>query len=754
MNHRLNLVLLLVTFLTTLTTKSQDLSQDEMLSLDRIYNSNEFVQEYERPMQWIENGDAYIIVEKSQTISNADELIRYDTKTQKRSVFVAGESLTIDGTPLSISSFTLSSDGSKVLFFNNTSRVWRSYSKGDYWVFDFTTNQLKQLGASFEASSLMFAKFSKDNKYVAYVHDFNIYKEDFATGSMTQLTTDGDGAIINGTFDWAYEEEFGKRDGFSWSPNANYIAYWQIDASDIETFFMINNTDSIYSKPIPLQYPKVGRTPSGAKLGIINMNSNQTIWIPVPGDQKNNYLPGMQWVNDDLLLIQQLNRHQNKLSIWSYQPSSKTLKNIYTEEEETWVDLGYPDISADGWGNNDLPLVDNNTAFLRMTENGTWRHIYKINIASGEQLLLTPFDFDVASIRPATNNVVYFMASPNNSTQRYLYQTDLSGKGEVRQITPQIFDGVNNYSFSPNGLYAIHIHQNVLKPRSSQLVELPAHNTIKTLASNKDFDKRLRTLDLPEVRFTTVTTEEGIAIDVRMIMPTDFDPNEKYPVLFHVYGEPWGQVATDTHIGLWNIMMAQKGYVIIDMDNRGTPCLKGSGWRKSIYRQIGVINVKDQADAAKEILKLEYLDNDRTAVWGWSGGGSMTLNLMFKHPEIYKTGIAIAAVSNQLIYDNIYQERYMGLPQENRDDFIAGSPVTHAKNLEGNLLLIHGTADDNVHYQSAELLINELIKQHKLFQFMPYPNRTHSIREGQNTTRHLYYLMTDYLLKNTPVNNN
>ena len=422
MNHRLNLALLLVTFLTTLTTKSQDLSQDEMLSLDRIYNSNEFVQEYERPMQWIENGDAYIIVEKSQTISNADELIRYDTKTQKRSVFVAGESLTIDGTPLSISSFTLSSDGSKVLFFNNTSRVWRSYSKGDYWVFDFTTNQLKQLGASFEASSLMFAKFSKDNKYVAYVHDFNIYKEDFATGSMTQLTTDGDGAIINGTFDWAYEEEFGKRDGFSWSPNANYIAYWQIDASDIETFFMINNTDSIYSKPIPLQYPKVGRTPSGAKLGIINMNSNQTIWIPVPGDQKNNYLPGMQWVNDDLLLIQQLNRHQNKLSIWSYQPSSKTLKNIYTEEEETWVDLGYPDISADGWGNNDLPLVDNNTAFLRMTENGTWRHIYKINIASGEQLLLTPFDFDVASIRPATNNVVYFMASPNNSTQRYLYQ--------------------------------------------------------------------------------------------------------------------------------------------------------------------------------------------------------------------------------------------------------------------------------------------------------------------------------------------
>ncbi len=743
----------LIFFLCAFTlTFAQQQADSKLLTVDRIYNSNEFSQEFERPMQWIENGEAYIIIEKSNSVSGGDDLVKYTSAKQERSVFISAESLLVNGKPLQISSFNLSDDGTKVLFFNNTSRVWRSYTKGDYWVYDFNTKKLKQLGTSFKPSSLMFAKFSADNKYVAYVQNFNIYKEDFSTGKVTQLTFDGTGDIINGTFDWAYEEEFGKRDGFSWSPKADYIAYWQIDASEIETFYMINNTDSIYSKPIPLQYPKVGREPSGAKLGLINLSSNKTEWLPIPGGEKENYIPGMQWINDDLMLIQQMNRHQNQLIVWSYQPSTKSLKKVYTEVEDTWVDLGYPDISADGWGNNDLPLVDNGSAFLRMTETDQWRHIYKVNISSGEKTLITPFDYDVASIRPATDKELYFIASPTNSTQRYLYKTDLKGKGNVKRVTPASYEGVNNYSFAPNGKYAKHIHQSTSEPRTGHLVELPSHKIIKTLAENKAYKAKLNSLDLPEVKFTKVTTEEGIEIDARMVLPTNFDETKKYPVLFHVYGEPWSQIATDTQIGLWNIMMAQKGYVIIDMDNRGTPCLKGSAWRKSIYRKIGVINALDQGQAAKEILKLSYLDNERTAVWGWSGGGSMTLNLMFKHPEIYKTGIAVAAVSNQLIYDNIYQERYMGLPQENREDFIKGSPITYAKNLEGNLLIVHGTGDDNVHYQSAEMLINELIKHNKQFQVMPYPNRSHGIREGENTTRHLYTMLTNYLLKNTPPN--
>jgi len=503
-------------FLSAVTVSfAQQETNTSLLTIDRIYNSNEFSQEFERPMQWIENGEAYIIIEKSNTVIEGDDLIKYTSAKQERSVFIAAESLLVNGNPLQISSFSLSDDGTKVLFFNNTSRVWRSYTKGDYWVYDFNTKKLKQLGTTFKPSSLMFAKFSADNKYVAYVQNFNVYKEDFSTGQVTQLTFDGTGDIINGTFDWAYEEEFGKRDGFSWSPKADYVAYWQIDASEIETFYMINNTDSIYSKPIPLQYPKVGREPSGAKLGLINLNSNETEWLQIPGGEKENYIPGMQWVNDDLMLIQQMNRHQNQLIVWSYQPSTKSLKKIYTEVEDTWVDLGYPDISADGWGNNDLPIVDNGSAFLRMTETDQWRHIYKININSGEKTLITPFDFDVASIRPATDKDLYFIASPTNSTKRYLYKTDLKGKGNVKRVTPASYEGVNNYSFAPNGKYAKHIHQSTSEPRTAHLVELPSHKIIKTLDENKVNKNKLKPLDLPKVKFTKVTTKDGIKNDIR-----------------------------------------------------------------------------------------------------------------------------------------------------------------------------------------------------------------------------------------------
>lgn len=747
MNFKFNY--LIIAFLLTSSNLiiSQEVTDSGLLSLDRIH-SGEFKQDRNPNIQWIENGDAYVIIEKSSDQSNADELVRYTSAKQERTLLVPAGALN----GLAIESFSLSPDGTKVLLFTNSSRVWRSNTKGDYWVYDLTTKSLKQLGNSLGASSLMFAKFSANNRFAFYVHKFNIYKEDFRSGVITQLTFDGTGDIINGTFDWVYEEEFGKRDGFTISPSDEYIAFWQLDASEIGTFYMINNTDSIYSKPIPLQYPKVGQEPAGAKIGVLSLTKDELLWVPLPGGEKENYIPGIQWVNSDLLLIQQMNRHQNQLTVWAYSPATGNLSEVYVEKEDTWIDLGYPDISYNGWGNNDLPIVDHGDSFLRMTENDEWRHIYRVAISSGTKTLVTPFDYDVASMRVATNKNIYFIASPTNSTQRYLYTTDLKGKGNAKRITPGDFGGINDYDISPNGKYAIHSHQSAKDVPTVRLINLPDHKIIKNLVDNLEYKEKLESLQLPEVKFSKVTTEQGMEIDVRMVLPVNFDASKKYPVLFHVYGEPWGQVATDTQIGLWNIFMAQKGYVVIDMDNRGTPCLKGSQWRKSIYRKIGVVNVLDQAMAAKEVLKSDYLDNDRTAVWGWSGGGTMTLNLLFKYPEIYKTGIAVAAISNQLIYDNIYKERYMGLPSENLEDFIDGSPITHAKNLEGNLLVIHGTGDDNVHYQSAEMLINELVKQNKQFQIMPYPNRSHGIREGDNTRRHLYTLITNYITEHTPPN--
>lgn len=745
--------LLLLSLLIAGSYSHSQITEEEegLLTLDYVF-SGEFGQDFERDIQWVKDGEGYVTIEKSSTISNADELVHYTSAGQERSLFVTADKLQVKDGSILIESFTLSPDGTKVLLFTNSSRVWRSNTKGDYWVYDLNSKSLKQLGTSFEPSSLMFAKFSTNNRFVFYVHQFNIYKEDFSTNTTAQLTKDGDREIINGTFDWVYEEEFGKKDGFSISPSDEHIAFWQLDASSTGTFYMINNTDSIYSKPIPIQYPKVGEEPSAAKIGIIDLSSGMISWIPIEGGERENYLPGMQWINEDLLLIQQINRHQNQLSIWTYTPSTKSVKKVYTEKEDTWVDIDYPDISAPNWGDNDLPIVDNGTAFLRMTENDEWRHIYKVDLATGEKTLITPFDYDVASMHSVTKKSLYYIASPSNSTQRYLYSTDLKGKGNDERITPKEFGGLNGYKLAPNSKYAIHTHQSTTEVRTVRFISLPDHKVIKTLVDNVEYKEKLNSLKLPKVNFTEVTTEEGITLDVRMILPINFDASKKYPVLFHVYGEPWGQVGLDNQVGAINIIMAQKGFVIIDMDNRGTPCLKGSAWRKSIYRKVGLINTKDQALAAKELLKLDYLDESRTAVWGWSGGGSMTLNLMFQYPEIYNTGVAVAAVSDQLIYDNVYQERYMGLPQENMQDFVDGSPITYAKNLKGNLLVIHGTADDNVHYQSTELLINELIKENKQFDMMAYPNRSHGIYEGANTRRHLYTLITDYILEKTAPN--
>ena len=724
-------------------------SDASRLSIDRIFASGEFQQETKPAVSWMDNGTSYALLERND--QGVLELVQYETESRKRKLLLSAEMLTPKGQdkPLAISEFSLSNDESKILIFTNTSRVWRSNTKGDYWVFDRNGNKLSQIGSSFPPSSLMFAKFSGDNKFVAYVQGFNIYKEDFSSGEVKQLTFDGNWDIINGTFDWAYEEEFGCRDGFRWSPDGSMIAFWQVDASRIGTFYMINNTDSIYSQVLPVQYPKVGQDPSSARIGLVDTSSGKTEWVSLEGSTVQNYLPGMQWVNDDLLLIQQINRKQNHLKVWAYVPSAKTTRLVYEEKEDTWVDIKYADVTLSNWGSNDLSLVDDESAFLRMTEDD-WRNAYKVDLTSGSKTLLSPGTYDVASIAGKSKSLLYFMASPGNNAQRYLYAVDLKGKQKAERLTPADQTGINKYDISPNGKYAVHSLYAVLQPTRVELISLPDHKKIASLVSNESYAKKLQALDLPSVEFFQVTTADGITIDGRMLLPPDFDPSGKYPVIFEVYGEPWGQVVLDQYVGLWNIMLTQMGYVVINIDNRGVPSLNGSAWRKAIYRQIGRINIRDLGQAAMEILKNGFLDEQRAGVWGWSGGGSSTINLMFQYPEVFQTGVAVAFVANQLTYDNIYQERFMGLPQENMEDFVAGSPITHAKNLKGNLLLIHGTADDNVHYQNMELLVNELIRQNKRFDMMSYPNRSHGINEGENTTRHLYGLITDYFQEHMP----
>jgi dipeptidyl-peptidase-4 len=586
----------------------------------------------------------------------------------------------------------------------------------------------------------MFAKFSPDDNRVAYVSGHNVYVENIASGNVTALTVDGSEDMINGTFDWAYEEEFSCRDGFRWSPDGRYISYWQVDASKIRDFLMINNTDSIYPYTIPVQYPKVGEDPSRARIGVVSADGGKTTWIPIPGDQIQNYIPRMMWTPDsEQIFIQQIPRKQNTIKIWAYTVVSGNIKNIYTDTDDAWIDV------VDDW-----IWLNNGKEFSWVSEKDGWNHFYRISRDGSKETLVTKGDYDVVNIAEIDdeNGYVYFIASPDNPTQRYLYKTKLDGKGKPERLTPNSYPGTNNYQISEGGNYAIHTHSDANTPPTISIVSLPDHELIKTVVENKSLRETWTKLDKQNIEFFEVTTEDGITMQGNITRPPDFDESKKYPVLFYVYGEPAGQTARDAWGGnrtLWHTMLAQQGYLVITMDNRGSPSPKGREWRKSLFRKIGVLNIRDQAMGAKEVLKWDFVDPDRVAVWGWSGGGSSTLNLLFQYPEIYKAGMSVAPVANQLMYDNIYQERYMGVPWETKEDFIAGSPVTHAKNLQGDLLLVHGTGDDNVHYQNSEQMINELIKFNKVFQLMSYPNRSHGIWEGQNTTRHVYTTLTSFL---------
>lgn len=694
---------------------------------------------------WAKDGYQYYKV----NAGGIDELDARDVN--KKTTIVTKEMLTPQGkASLSISGFSFSEDGNKVLIFTNTKRVWRYNTRGDYWVYDITAKTLKQLGHDKPESSLMFAKISPDGTKAAYVSGHNIYVEDLASGDIKPMTTDGTTRLINGTFDWAYEEEFDCRDGFRWSPDSKLIAYWQIDARKIKNYLMLNTTDSIYPFTIPVEYPVAGEDPSSCKIGVVNIGDAKTTWIDVPGDNVQHYIPRMEWTtNSNEVILEQLNRAQNESKIFVGNVSNGATHVIHSETDKAWIDgkARWNEGNPVGWD-----WLKNGKEFIWVSEKDGWRHIYRIS-EDGQEKLITKGNYDMIRLNciDEEHGYVYFTASPDNATQKYLFRIKLNGSSKVpERLTPNDLPGTNSYDISPSAKIAIHNFSNSYTQPQSETITLPDNKHISgaTLAVNKDAKNK------PE--FFKVKTADGIEMDGWMVKPTNFDPNKKYPVVFTVYAEPAGQTVTDSygtgHNGLYIGNMADDGYIYMSVEGRGAPAPKGAAWRKAIYKNIGIINIRDQAMAAKEILKWPFVDSTRIAVHGWSGGGSTTLNLLFQYPDIYKTGIAVAAVGWQLSYDNIYQERYMGVPTDEagKEPFIKGSPVTYAKNLRGNLLYIHGTGDDNVHYRNAELLINELIKYNRQFQLMSYPNRSHGIFEGAGTTLHLRTLFTKYLKEHCP----
>jgi dipeptidyl-peptidase-4 len=722
-------------------------TNESALSLERIFEGEDFKEESFGPARWLPDSSGYVIVEKSEGSAGGEDLVFYSPENSDGEILVASRHLIPSGEsqPLTVEDYSWSHDGAYMLIFTESRRVWRANTRGDYWIFDVTSHELRKIGGEALPSTLMFAKFSPVDHRVAYVRERNIYVEDWKEGTITQLTDDGSDSLINGTFDWVYEEEFRLRDGVRWSPDGSRIAYWQINTEGVGIFHLIDNLAGLYPKLIPIPYPKVGEKNSGCRVGVIDASGGKTRWMSVPGDFRNHYLAYLNWTDDSKsIVVQQLNRLQNTNRLMVGDAKNGVVETVLTDRDQAWVEEMKP-----------LRWLEDGDRFLWLSERDGWRHLYLADRFGGSFQLLTPGDYDVIQLEGVDekNGKVYFMGSPENPTQRYLYQVSLNG-GAASRVSPHDQAGVHAYQTSPDGRFAIHSYSSANQPLVRDLVDLPGHQVIRSLTENSALREAIEKLDRKPVEFFRVDIGDGIELDGWLMSPPQIEPGKKYPLLVFVYGEPAGQTVMDRWGGaryLWHLMHNQNGYYVMSIDNRGTPAPRGREWRKIVYRQIGILAPKEQAAALDQVLHdRPFLDADRVAIWGWSGGGSMTLNMMFKYPERYKVGISVAPVPNQRFYDTIYQERYMGLPKDNVMGFRDGSPIHFAHQLEGDLLIVHGTGDDNVHYQGTEALIDELIALNKPFSMMAYPNRTHSIKEGVNTTPHLYNLLTRFLYEHLP----
>lgn len=719
--------LLLTSFLLLITPA---VFGQKSVTLDEIWKTYTFRQSSFQNFDWTQDGKHY-------TALKDGKIIKYDAidPNQFEVLFDQNEFTGTDGKKIQMQGFTLSTDERKILISTESEQIYRRSSKEINYVFDRDSKSLKPLSTK---GKQMHASFSPDGSQVAFARENNLFIVDLKTGVEKAITSSGvKNKIIHGVSDWVYEEEFSFSKAFFWSPDSKKVAYYTFNEEKVPEYNMQIWGD-LYPKDYRFKYPKAGEPNSIVSISIYQLTTAKTVRVDV-GAETNQYIARVKWTNDaNTLSMMRLNRLQNHMDLLHANAQTGKSTLIYQEDSKTSLE-----IESIG---DDITYLKDNKHFIFASEKSGFKHLYMGNIASGNLTPITQGNWEVADVYgiDEKNKVIYFSSTEISPIQREVYQVNFDGSNKV-MISQK--GGMNSANFSSDfSLYTLS-HSSATEPLRIELKNYKGE-LVRVLEENNKLKHQFKEYGFSFREFIKVPVEAGVELNGYWIRPKNFDANKKYPVLMHVYGGPGSQQVLDTWGGqdfIWYQHLLEKGYLIFCVDNRGTGA-RGVDFKRVTYRNLGKYEVQDQIAAAKWIGKLPYVDAGRIGIWGWSYGGYMSSNCLMQGADVFKAAISVAPVTNWRFYDSIYTERYQGLPQDNAAGYDDNSPVSHVNKLKGNLLLVHGTGDDNVHFQNAVALQDALIKANKQFESFYYPNRNHGISGGV-TRLHLYQMMTDFLLR-------
>ena len=631
-----------------------------------------------------------------------------------------------------ISDYSINKTDDKILIATNSTPIYRHSFTSVYYLFDITSKSLIKISDNPIQEPLL----NKNGSKIAYAFENNLYVFDVATKKTTQITKDGKkNAIINGITDWVYEEEFAFVRAFDWNADGTKLAYIKFDESDVPVFSMDIYGEDLYPQQQVFKYPKAGENNSKVSLHLFDVSKASTQNVTLNAETAY-YIPRIKFTNNtNVLSVQTLNRHQNQLNLLFVDANSGKTSTILTEKDKAYVDI-----------TDNLTFLNDNS-FIWTSEKDGYNHIYHYNNDGSLKKQVTNGNWEVTNYYGynKSNETIYYQSVENGSTKRDVYSIQLNGSSK-KQLSSQ--NGTNSATFSPDFKYFINNHSSSTKAPSYTLVDASTGKNVKEILNNAALEDKLKKFDLPKKEFTTFKNEVGNDLNGYMIKPKNFDAKKKYPVLLYQYSGPGSQEVADSwndSNDYWHMMLAQKGYIVVCVDGRGTG-FKGANFKKVTQKELGKFEVEDQIFVAKQLAKESFVDANRIGIWGWSFGGFMSSNALFQANDVFKTAIAVAPVTSWRFYDSVYTERFMTTPQENASGYDNNSPITHADKLKGNFLLIHGTADDNVHVQNAMLLINKLVYLNKNFDWLIYPDKNHGIYGGK-TREQLYTKMTDYILE-------